>query len=61
MVDVAAATAVVSVIIGGIARSIQLTNPQAKVATVEATAVAKVRTQSYGVCQDRCRVVHCLT
>ena len=46
VVDVAAATAAVSVIIGDIARSIQLTNPQAKVATVEATAVAKVRTQS---------------
>ena len=46
MVDVAAATAAVSMIIGDIARSIQLTNPQAKVATVEATAAAKVRTRS---------------
>ena len=39
-----------------------LTNPQAKVATVEeATVVAKVRPQSSVVCQARCRVVHCLT
>ena len=52
VVDVAAATAAVSVIITDIARSIQLTNPQAKVATVEAaTAVAKVRTHSSVVYQ----------